>query len=708
MKSLFLLLILSTSTLLLAEVSPTESLQTNDEVIVVTGHLAELPKYRKILNDAGTLIDLPPEKVPFVVDTLTEDFIEDRNTTDLDQLLSLQPGITQGGKTMMSRHAGAYTIRGYSGNEVLLNGTPISGGMGIYMDTTLLESVDIVKGPIGGAYGSQSNGNSDLLGGGGSILLRTKQPHFDRDFTEVLLRGSYSRASGSRLKAMFDVNRTDHNKWAVRVPIAYEWRDPGWAPSGARTGSTLSAAPSISFKIFERLTLGADFLYQYSNQPAYQGVRTAYGKPVHMGWEGTYTRPNDRMKFQAHGFTLRADGDLTDWLENHTRFSFTQMEDRYHYRGPNSSYNANYADGFNWANENKLLETSVGRAPVGRYEYAEGDRLRRNFYVGENLIFKFNTGDIDHKFLLGVDALVKESQGWSFFGATANRIPSATRTAKVGLTLQELLEYRGFSIIAGLRSDFHDSANHAHAWTFSPRLGISYDVMEEGFAILFANLSYTETPNFYYKKFPSESSSNEYLDSSWRSVQKEVGLRLNPVGSMWLTASAFRIDQCNTPVLMTDGNGEGYYSEEGKTNSRGFEFSASGEITNDWSIYFAYAYIDYYDHSNNVSFDRYPPHALSLWTNYKAEWFYDAVFGLGMRWRDDWEMTFRGGQVGEIAHVNSLLTFDTTMEIPLNEWASLGFSIRNIFNSRGIESARNLQAFANDGRTFELSLKMSF
>ncbi|MDO4527239.1 MAG: Plug domain-containing protein, partial [bacterium] len=90
-----------------------DTLKENEEVIVVTGNVAALPKYRKIINDAGMLVEMPPEKVPFVVDTFTEDFIEDRNTTDLDQLLSLQPGIHQGGKTMMSRHAGAYTIRGY-------------------------------------------------------------------------------------------------------------------------------------------------------------------------------------------------------------------------------------------------------------------------------------------------------------------------------------------------------------------------------------------------------------------------------------------------------------------------------------------------------------------------------------------------------------------------------------------------------------------
>lgn len=681
---------------------------TNDEVIVVTGQVAALPKYRKIVTDAGLLVEMPPEKAPFVVDTLTEDFIEDRNTTDLDQLLSLQPGIYQGGKTMMSRHAGTYTIRGYGGNEVLLNGTPITGGTAIYMDTTLLESVSVVKGPVGAAYGSQSNGSGDLLGGGGSILLRTKQPSFERDFTDVLLRGSYSRATGSRLKAMIDINqRSTDGKWAARLPMAYEWRAPGWAPSGSSHGTMFSTAPSLSFKATNHLTLGIDMLYQYSDQPAYQGIRIVHGKPVYGGWDSTYTRKDDYMKYQAHGFTLRADGDLADWLETHTRFSFTQMKDRYNYRGPNSSHNKAYDVGFNWRNENALMPEGYQGRIAGRYEYAEGDRLRRHFYLGENLIFKFDTDEVSHKFLVGVDALVKETNGWGYFGTTPNRTPSSSRTAKVGLTLQELLEWRGLAIIAGVRGDFHDNANHIHAWSFSPRFGISYDILEEGWAILFANIAYTETPNFYYKKFPDAVKSSDYLDGTWRSLQKEAGIRINPIETLWLSASAFRIDQSNAPILLTDAvGGEGYYSEEGKSNSQGFEFTASGDIMENWSAYVAYAYIDYTSEGN--SFDRYPPHAISAWTSYKAEWFYDAVFGLGMRWRDDWEMTFRGQRADPMYHVDDLLTIDASMELPLSDWSSVTFTVRNLFDSRGVESARNLQAFANDGRTFELTWKMSF
>lgn len=668
-----------------------------EKTIVVTA--APLPKYRVGSSDAASLVALPPEKVPFMVDTLTEDFIRERNVTDLDQLLALQPGVYQGGKTMMARNAGTYTIRGFGRNEVMMGGVPVSGGASIYMDPSLLERVDIVKGPVGGAYGGQTTNGSltDMGGCGGTVLLTPKQASFAEDFNDFMVRGSYSKASGSRLKWMADINRVDEDETAaVRVPVAYEWREPGWAPSAARHGTMFSAAPSLSFRLLDRLTAGADFFYQYSDQPAYQGIRTAYGKPLYTGWDDTYTNPSDRMKHMTFGGTFRLDGELNDWVKTRTRASYFQTHTDYKYRGPFSN------KGFN--NTTK------------KYEWAAGDRIARNIYVSQDFIFEFETGEVEHTFLTGANVYYKRNQGRSSFSSAGPVIldtltPTMEEQRKIGLQAQDVMQWKGFSLLAGLRADWHDSINHVHAWTYSPRLGLSYDILEEGIAYLYANASITESPNFNYKATPTTTGTakSDYLNTTWHAVQKEVGLRVNPVGSLWASVAFFWIDQSDAPIAMTGtGTDDDYYSSDGKTSSRGVELSLSGNLTDNWSVYAAYAYSHYYDHNAHSHFDRYPPHALSLWTSYKAPWFYDAVFGFGMRWRDDWLMTFRGGAAGDDQCAKSLLTFDTSVDFPVNEFFSLGLSLKNIFDSRGIESARNLQAFANDGRTFELFMRYRF
>ena len=672
-----------------------EQAQTN-AVIVITA--APLPKYRVSTNDAGTLVDLPPEKSPFTVDTMTEDFIRERNVTDLDQLLALQPGIYQGGKTMMSRNAGTYTIRGFGRNEVLMGGVPLAGGAAIFMDPALLERVDIVKGPVGGAYGAQTTNSSltDMGGSGGTILLTPKQASFEEEFTDLMTRASYSRSAGSRLKFTADLNRVDETESAaVRLPFAYEWREPGWAPSGARHGTMFSAAPSLSWKTAARLTTGLDLFYQYNDQPAYQGIRTAYGKPLFTGWDDTYTEVGDRMKFTTFGGTLRLDGELTDWVKTRTRASYFQTHTDYRYRGPFSN---------------------MGFPNRGLYEWAAGDRIARNLYLGQDFIFEFETGDVEHTFLTGINLFNKRNNGKGTFSSVGpvdlDTLEASNESqTKFGLQAQDVMKWKGLALLAGVRADWHDSVNHTHAWTYSPRFGISYDILEEGKAFVYANASITENPNFNYKSSPSNAGTGrgDYLDTTWRAVQKEVGLRVNPVGSLWASAALFWIDQSNAPILMA-GNGpdDGYYSSDGKTSSRGFEFTLSGDITDNWSVYAAYAYSHYLDRNSGLHFDRYPPNAISFWTSYKAPWCYDAVFGFGARWRDDWLMTFRGAPAGEDQCVKSLLTFDASIDLPVSETFSLGCSLRNIFNSRGIESARNLQAFANDGRTFEIFLRWRF
>ncbi len=668
--------------------------QVQEELVITA---APLPKYRVEETTSGTLVSMAPEKAPFVVDTFTEDFIRERNAADLDQLVTLQPGVYQGGKTLMSRHAGTYTIRGYGGSEVMMGGVPMTGGIGVYLDPSLLSGVDIVKGPVGAAYGGQSGAMSDLMGIGGTIILRTKQPSFDENFWNWGVRGSYSKKSGSSFKVTSDANYTDEaGTYAARVPLAYSWRNPGWAPSGAGHGHMYSAAPSISWRLSEKLEMGLDLFYQYSNQPAYQGIRVAYGKPIGgMGWDGTYTRPGDRMRFQVHGGTFRIDGKVNDWLTLRTRASFFQSENRYAYRGPSSSGKFNINNPNTW------------------YEYSEGDRLTRHLYLSQDAVFNFETGPVEHTFLAGVNLTMKENSGWSYFG-TPKYAPEATTQRKLGINLQELAQWKGFSLIAGVRADWHDSVNHAHAWTFSPRFGLSYDILEEGWAILFANVSLTENPNFNLKRYGINDtnvtvSKSNYLNSTWHAVQKELGLRVNPVGSLWLTTTVFRIDQSNAPIAMTDDTtGEGYYSDEGKTFSQGVEFAASGDITEAWSAYVAYTYIDYYDKTNSRRFDRFPPHAISFWTSYKCDALGGAVLGLGGRWRDDWLMTMRGQPAGDQYRTKKLLTFDASIDIPLTEKVSCMLAVKNIFNSRGVESARNLQAFANDARTFELSVNGSF
>ena len=64
--------------------------------VVVEG--TALSRYRPATVNGATFTDVPPEELPTVVDTLTEDYIREHNPTDLHDLLRYVPGIETGGK----------------------------------------------------------------------------------------------------------------------------------------------------------------------------------------------------------------------------------------------------------------------------------------------------------------------------------------------------------------------------------------------------------------------------------------------------------------------------------------------------------------------------------------------------------------------------------------------------------------------------------
>ena len=175
-----------------------------------------LSRYRPETVHGATFSDLAPEKSPTVVDTLTEDFIREHNPTDLHDLLRYVPGIETGGKSLLIRQPGTFTIRGMGGTEPAFDGVvPIGSGAGLFMDPFLMERVEIVKGPIGslsGGAGAQQNNS----GAGGSVNLYLKGAHL-RESARLLQENTSIGRNTWRQRGMLDANEVvAEDAFAVR------------------------------------------------------------------------------------------------------------------------------------------------------------------------------------------------------------------------------------------------------------------------------------------------------------------------------------------------------------------------------------------------------------------------------------------------------------------------------------------------------------
>ena len=172
--------------------------------VVVEG--SALSKYRPEKVSGGTFTDEAPEKLPCVVDTLTEDFIRERNPTDLNDLLRWVPGIETGGTSLLVRQPGCFSVRGMGGTEPMFDGAYSLGrGAGLFMDPFMMERVEVVKGPIaslGGGAGAQQNNN----GAGGAINMYLKGAHLRDSVREVQESTSVGRNTW-RQRGMVDANQ---------------------------------------------------------------------------------------------------------------------------------------------------------------------------------------------------------------------------------------------------------------------------------------------------------------------------------------------------------------------------------------------------------------------------------------------------------------------------------------------------------------------
>lgn len=671
-------------------------------VVVVEG--TPISKYRAESVSTATFAKAKPEELPQTVDVLTEDLISELNPVDLHDMMRHQAGVYTGGKSMVDRTSGQYTIRGMSGSDVMLNGTlGLAGPMGIFMDTSAFDRIEIVKGPVGSTIGGASS-TLGPYGAGGSINLVMKQPNEDMDFINLRTRASLGEHS-QRYRLGFDVNeRVVEDRLTVRLPGNIEYGKPFWLSSGYDWRESFFLAPSVLMALRDDLRIGVNLSIQYTDQPAYQGIPVYKGKPyAGYDWDSNPALSDMRDTYIGHTLETYVEWDASRVWTLRSGAGVAQADIEFEHLGPAAF--ANTATG-------KLNPLPLAKP----YDHQEGDMLHRRYNVYQRATATFDTGQVEHQTVLQGDFSRKDSKGRSYFEAVASPdaahvwVPSNYQNSqldKYGFLAQDYLSWWKFRLLGGGRFDYHDSNGNNTSETFCPRGGISF--LPTDWLILFANVSYTEAPNFGYNGLD-----NRELTSTWKATQYETGFRFAPVKTLWFAASFYRIEQENTPVALA--NDRTRFTEEGANESQGIELSLTGNLLDNWSVYASYAYNEYENKQQTKRFDRYPPHATTLATSYRINsgLFDDIVLGFGYRYRHRYSSTIQGSYLGKDFYIDDSHVFDCSADIPLHKFGgaknvTLSLAMKNIFDERYIESNRHYyQCFPGDPRTFEIALQAKF
>ena len=670
-------------------------------VVVVEG--SALSKYRPETVNSATFTDVPPEKLPCVVDTLTEDFIRERNPTDLNDLLRHVPGIETGGTSLLVRQPGLFTIRGMGGSEPTIDGVfSVGRGPGLFMDPFLMERVEVVKGPIASLSGG-SAAAQNANGAGGSINMYLKGARFDRDEINLQENTSVGRRT-FRQRAMADVNETLlDGKGAVRVAATADYYEPAYLHEGSQNGArgreSFSVAPSFAFRPSDEVQFGLKTLFQYTDAPSYIGVPVFRGHPgANYRWYESSCLPGDRQHYEGVMLNPWLDWQVTDdWLLKFGgSFQFASMDQttREPYAGRGAELENYYRTG-HWSSGEKYMTSGFSRSKS----------LFRNYNLYARSIYDSDLCcDVRNSLLVQVDT--RYSDGSAF---------SAANT-RYGATVQDSVSWGMVTLLGGVRYDYvhlNESAGTQGQGcnAVSPRAGLSVQPLD--WLVLFGNVSQTRTP-----MLGMLGADGRPLTKPWYATQYEGGVRLRTAERLWLTVSAYRIEQENRPSPI--GNTT-FYEQEGRSTSRGAEVSLSGDVTDDWTMMAMYAFNRYTDRTvppgeKGRDFERTPAHTFSLSTSYRVSSgpLEDVVFGLGFRFRSMSYACVRGQYQNRNLRFDPSYLFDVNVSMPLSKFGgpenwTLTLGVRNLFGEKYFDTARHYyECLVGEPRTFEIGLRARF
>lgn len=667
-------------------------------------------KYRPETVEGGTFTDVPPERLPCVVDTLTEDFIREHNPTDLHDLMRFVPGIETGGKSLLVRQPGTFTIRGKGGTAPMLDGvTPVGFGAGLFMDPFLMERVEIVKGPIGALNGG-AGAVQNASGGGGSINLYMKGARLDADETILQANTTIGRRT-QRHRGMADANeRLLGGKGAARVVATADFYEPAYighgSQKGARPRESFAVSPSFVFEPDERVRFGLKTMFQYTDQPSHIGVPVWRGRPGGgYGWYESSCRRGDRSKYESLLISPWLDWQVTDGWRLKFGASLMVADWEQTAREPYSVFGgpefADYCETGEWPSGNKYMLSGFGRSRQLNRTYS--------LYVRSVHDRALWDGAARNTLVVQPDYWYRESSGG--FG---------TPVSRYGLTLQEAVGWRWITLLGGVRCDRFDQNayttggrhyRHTSAGAVSPRVGVTIEPVER--LVVFGNVSQTRTPMLGLRRADGGAPREE-----WRARQYEAGARVRMVERMWLGASAYRIGGAGEPQIDSTGLVGGM---EGRSVSRGAEVSLTGDMTENWTVMTMYAFNKYTDRTvapgnPGRDFARVSEHTFSFNASYRITSgpLSGIVAGFGYRFRSTSYATMRGAYVHKNLRFNPSHVFDMNISIPFSKFGGsdtwlLMLGVRNLFGEKYFESSRHYyECFVGEPRTFEIGVRGKF
>ncbi|HEY5759854.1 MAG TPA: TonB-dependent siderophore receptor [Steroidobacter sp.] len=683
----------------------------------VKTEVASSPKYSQPLLDTPQTIQVIPQTV-----------IRDRAATTLRDVLRNSPGITfqagEGGGGLPGDQN--FSMRGSSArNSLFIDGVRDVGSY--TRDSFNLQQVEVIKGPTGTMAGRSATT--------GAINQVAKAPHQgdSQDYSLGYGSDDFKRVSS-------DINLGLGDSMAFRLNAMYH--DAEVSNRDVVENKRWGIAPSFALGLGTATRFTASALYvDEDNVPD-------YGLPWGITTQTTAADPTHNGVFNTGAYDATPAVDQSNFygLKN---YDFEDIETK----SGTLQVEHDFSDKITARNVLRYLDSERSSAitaprPPNR-QLQRRDMETENITNLTDVTLEFSTGAIEHTLVTGLELSRETTEGRNsaqtanqpqildFFNPDPNLRPfgampvnsgnpSETEIKSIGLYAVDTIKLTDqWAITAGLRRDDVDVDYQARnfttravtdslsrsdteityqgAVTFKPiEAGTLYVAYGTGFdptvdaGTTGSGLSNLPTAANNVR-LPPEESSNLEAGVKWELFDRQLAL----------TGAVFHTEKKN---LRTRNLNSDPFILDGEQQIEGLELSASGMITDAWSVFAGASFLDSeYKISRNAleqgqELPLVPEVSANAWTTYVLP--FGLTVGVGVQYIDDM-VRARNTQLGTLV-VDGTTLFDLMASYTVNDKVSLRLNVLNLSDEEYVDRFGGGHYVPGAGRSAQLTAFLSF
>lgn len=631
----------------------------------------------------GTKTDTPLRKTPQSISVVTREEMDLLEPTEIKDAFRFAAGVKVDNRGSVSLF-NSVNIRGFAqtGDNIYLDGLKLQGdSYSTYqIDPYMLERAELLRGPVSVLYG--------LSEPSGIIALVSKRPT-----AENIREVQFKMGNHNLFQTGFDFGGAADDNGELTYRLTGLASDQDQQQIGEKA-KRYSIAPSFTWRPDDKTSF--TFLSSFLNEP-YAGwfgylpkqgtVSSGAGGKLPTSFsdgEPDYDKISRTQKIIGYAFEHALNDNWT--VRQNLRYSQIDMD-----------YKAIYGSSISTADPSVLTR---GAAKMKEH--------LNSFEVDTQAQNKFNTANVEHTMLLGIDYRRVRNDIWHAYGSASNLnlinpqygntdvqyysySSEVDHQQQTGLYIQDQAEWERWVLTLGGRYDWSktDSVNRLSNNSVSEQNDNEF-TWRGGLNYLFDN---GISPYLSYSESFLPTSGTDYAGKTFqasRAKQYEAGIKYIPDAGL-ISASIALYQLTKSKNLSTDPEHVFYSLQNGEVRSRGIELETKAALTSNIDILGSYAYTDAkYTKDESYQGNRpseVPKHMASLWGDYT---FHETALsgltvGIGSRYSSStYGDSANSFKVKPYTIWNAVIKYDLArFNLP---GSTIGVNVDNLFNKEYVAS----------------------